>query len=223
MARGSGTTDRLTSDIVRVALRHAYSSIAGVLQRLGTIEVKQVEADKKFDTIFDALDRSKLIPCGILPANTEFDSIRQVSHLVESAKSEVVVIDLFDPRREGDQEAPCAVALTEFGGQDPARGLKGHSGGEVCPKPRKQVGMMASCAVWDRPHPLVGAGVDDVANQIFSSCLRRAMAIASERLETPSFSKSSERWFLTVISVMPSSRAMSALVCPRVMEARMSR
>ena len=81
--------------IMRVfnVMRHTHASIAGVLQRLGTIEVKQIEADKKFDTIFDALDRSKLLPCGILPANSEYDSIRMVSRLVESAKSEIVVID----------------------------------------------------------------------------------------------------------------------------------
>ena len=78
---------------VFVALRHTYSSLAGVLQRLGTIEVKQIEADKKFDTIFDALDRSKLLPCGILPANSEYDSIRMVSRLIAQAKSELLIID----------------------------------------------------------------------------------------------------------------------------------
>ena len=78
---------------VFVALRHTYSSLAGVLQRLGTIEVKQIEADKKFDTIFDALDRSKLLPCGILPANSEYDSIRMVSRLITQAKSELLIID----------------------------------------------------------------------------------------------------------------------------------
>ena len=76
-----------------VALRHTYSSFAGVLQRLGMVEVRQIEADKKFDTIFDALDRSKLLPCGILPANSEYDSIRMVSRLIARAKSELLIID----------------------------------------------------------------------------------------------------------------------------------
>ena len=86
----SDTAIEVNIQIMRVfnALRHTYSSIAGVLQRLGTIEVKQIEADKKFDTIFDALDRSKLLPCGILPANSEYDSIRMVSRLITRAKSE---------------------------------------------------------------------------------------------------------------------------------------
>ena len=76
-----------------VAMRHALMSSAGVLQRLGTVEVKLIETDKRLDTVFDALDRGRLLPSGIIPANTEFDSIRQVSRLVESAKSEIVVID----------------------------------------------------------------------------------------------------------------------------------
>ena len=76
-----------------VAMRHALMSSAGVLQRLGTVEVKLIETDKRLDTVFDALDRVRLLPGGIIPAGTEFDSIRQVSRLVESAKSEIVIID----------------------------------------------------------------------------------------------------------------------------------
>ena len=76
-----------------VAMRHALMSSAGVLQRLGTVEVKLIETDKRLDTVFDALDRGRLLPSGIIPAGTEFDSQRQVSRLVESAKSEIVIID----------------------------------------------------------------------------------------------------------------------------------
>ena len=76
-----------------VAMRGFLMSSAGVLQRLGAIEIKQLETDKKFETVFTALDRGRLLPSGIIPAGTEFDSIRQVSRLVESAKSEIVIID----------------------------------------------------------------------------------------------------------------------------------
>ena len=76
-----------------VAMRHALMSSAGVLQRLGTVEVKLIETDKRLDTVFDALGRVRLLPSGVIPAGTEYDSIRQVSRLVESAKSEIVVID----------------------------------------------------------------------------------------------------------------------------------
>ena len=43
--------------------------------------------------MFDALDRSKLLPCGILPANSEYDSLRMVSRLIAQAKSELLIID----------------------------------------------------------------------------------------------------------------------------------
>ena len=76
-----------------VAMRGFLMSSAGVLQRLGAIEIKQLETDKKFETVFTALDRGRLLPSGIIPAGTEYDSQRQVSRLVESAKSEIVVID----------------------------------------------------------------------------------------------------------------------------------
>ena len=51
-------------------------SSVGVLQRLGAIEIKQLETDKRIDTVFDALDRGNLLPSGILPAASEFDSLR---------------------------------------------------------------------------------------------------------------------------------------------------
>ena len=75
------------------ALRHFVSDHAGLVQRVGAIELKQLETDKRIDTVFDALDRGNLLPSGILPAGSEYDSLRYVSRLVESAKSEIVVID----------------------------------------------------------------------------------------------------------------------------------
>ena len=47
----------------------------------------------QFEKIFNALDRGNLLPNGILPAGTEFDSLRYVSRLVEGAKSEIVLVD----------------------------------------------------------------------------------------------------------------------------------
>ena len=76
-----------------VAMRHMLMSGAGILQRLGSVERKQLETDKRLDTVFDALGRVRLLPSGIIPAGTEYDSQRQVSRLVESAKSEIVIID----------------------------------------------------------------------------------------------------------------------------------
>ena len=53
--------------------RFAYDH-AGLVQRVGAIELKQLETDKRIDTVFDALDRGNLLPSGILPAESEFDS-----------------------------------------------------------------------------------------------------------------------------------------------------
>jgi len=43
--------------------------------------------------VFDALDRGNLLPSGILPAESEFDSMRYVSRLIERAQFEIVLID----------------------------------------------------------------------------------------------------------------------------------
>ena len=75
------------------AMRRFVSDHAGLVQRVGAIELKQLETDKRIDTVFDALDRGNLLPSGILPAASEFDSLRYVSRLIESAKSEIVLID----------------------------------------------------------------------------------------------------------------------------------
>ena len=75
------------------AMRCFVSDHAGLVQRVGAIELKQLETDKRIDTVFDALDRSNLLPSGILPAESAFDSIRYVSRLIESAQSEIVLID----------------------------------------------------------------------------------------------------------------------------------
>ena len=75
------------------AIRRFISDHAGLVQRVGAIELKQLETDKRIDTVFDALDRGNLLPSGILPAESEFDSMRYVSRLIESAQSVIVLID----------------------------------------------------------------------------------------------------------------------------------
>ncbi len=75
------------------AMRRFVSDHAGLVQRVGAIELKQLETDKRIDTVFDALDRGNLLPSGILPAQSEFDSMRYVTRLIESAQSEIVLID----------------------------------------------------------------------------------------------------------------------------------
>ena len=76
-----------------VVMRRIMQTSAGVLQRLGAIEIKQVENDERFETIFSALDRGNLLPSGILPAGAEFDALRKVERVVEGAKRDLVVVD----------------------------------------------------------------------------------------------------------------------------------
>ena len=80
-----------------IQLRRVVLAHQDILARVDALQknhiVDQEKNEERFTTIFDALDRGRLLPSGIIPANTEFDSIRQVSRLVESAKSEIVVID----------------------------------------------------------------------------------------------------------------------------------
>ena len=75
------------------AMRRFVSDHAGLVQRVGAIELKQLETDKRIDTVFDALDRGNLLPSAILSAESEFDSMRYVSRLIESAQSEILLID----------------------------------------------------------------------------------------------------------------------------------
>ena len=80
-----------------VQMRKVLLAHQDVLAKVDALQkshiLDQSKNEERFSTIFDALGRGRLLPSGIIPANTEFDSIRQVSRLVESAKSEIVVID----------------------------------------------------------------------------------------------------------------------------------
>ena len=80
-----------------VAMRRYLMTSGQVLQQLDRLRRQQIldqsRNDERFDTVFTALASGNLLPSGILPAGSEYDSLRYVSRLVESAKSEIVVID----------------------------------------------------------------------------------------------------------------------------------
>ena len=53
-----------------VAMRSFLMSSVGVLQRVGAIELKQLETDKRIDTVFDALDRGwRIVRRGLVDLN----------------------------------------------------------------------------------------------------------------------------------------------------------
>ena len=91
----SETAIKVNIHIMRAftAMRHFVSDHAGLVQRVGEIELRQLETDKRIDMVFDALGRGNLLPNGIFPAGTEFDAMRYVVRLIKSAKSEIVLID----------------------------------------------------------------------------------------------------------------------------------
>ena len=80
-----------------VQMRKVFLAHQDILAKVDALQkshiLDQLKNEERFSTIFDALDRGRLLPNGIIPAGTEFDSHRQVSRLVESAKSEIVIID----------------------------------------------------------------------------------------------------------------------------------
>ena len=80
-----------------VVMRRYLVANGQILRQIDQLRRQQIldqnRNEERFDTVFTALADGRLLPSGIIPANTEFDSIRQVSRLVESAKSEIVVID----------------------------------------------------------------------------------------------------------------------------------
>lgn len=67
---------------------------ATLFQRINTVEHKQLEADKKFDQIFSALESKDKIPeKGLFFEGQIFDAWQFVSELIRKAKKSIVLID----------------------------------------------------------------------------------------------------------------------------------
>ena len=58
-----------------VAMRRFAYDHAGLVQRVGAIELKQLETDKRIDTVFDALDRGKPTPTEIAKFNRQYKGL----------------------------------------------------------------------------------------------------------------------------------------------------
>ena len=77
-----------------VAMRHFLLANAQVFQRLDRMELKQLEPDHKIEQIFDKLEEQSVIPKqNIFFDGQVFDAYRFVSELIESAKTEIALID----------------------------------------------------------------------------------------------------------------------------------
>ena len=80
-----------------VEMRHVISSTALLFSRLETLEKRQLitqhENDKRFEQIFEALDRQPEPPHGIFFDGQIYDAYTFVNHLIAGAVQEIILID----------------------------------------------------------------------------------------------------------------------------------
>jgi len=77
-----------------VAMRRFIALNAQVFQRLDTLELKQLETDKKIERVLNAIESKEIQPRqGIFFDGQIFDAYQFVSDLFRSAKDSIVIID----------------------------------------------------------------------------------------------------------------------------------
>lgn len=77
-----------------VEMRRMLISNASLFHRLDKIEIKQLEADQKFEEIFKALESDKLHnEKGIFYNGQIFDAYTFVSDIIRSAKTSIILLD----------------------------------------------------------------------------------------------------------------------------------
>ena len=77
-----------------VAMRKIITQSSGIIQRIETVEQKQIETDKKIDKIFNALESKEAIPkCGVFFDGQIFDAYVLANKIIKSAKNSIVLID----------------------------------------------------------------------------------------------------------------------------------
>lgn len=92
----SGTAIRVSIQIIDafVEMRRFLINNESLFQKINSIENKQLEYDEKFDVLFRALDKNKLIPdFGIFYDGQMFDAYTFVSDLIRGAKTSILLID----------------------------------------------------------------------------------------------------------------------------------
>ena len=92
----SDTAVRISIQIMTafVAMRKFIASNIQIFQRLSNVEQKQIEYDKQFNQIFDAIESKDVKPeKGIFFEGQIFESYKFVSDIVRSAKKSIILID----------------------------------------------------------------------------------------------------------------------------------
>ncbi|MBQ3721213.1 MAG: ORF6N domain-containing protein [Fibrobacter sp.] len=85
-----------------VAMRHFMMQNGGFINRLSNVEAKILEQDshlidhdRKFDELFEAMDRGELQSKGLYYNNQEFDAYVFVCGLIRQAKRRIVLVDKY--------------------------------------------------------------------------------------------------------------------------------
>ena len=92
-----------------VQLRHLMMGNGGLINRLSNVEAKDLEQDcrltghdehlldhdRKFDELFEAMDRGELKTKGLFYNNQEFDAYVFVCDLIRQAKKRIVLVDRY--------------------------------------------------------------------------------------------------------------------------------
>jgi len=92
----SGIAIKVSIEIMNafVEMRNILISNAALFSRMDNIELKQIEADGKFEEIFKALEREKLPgEKGIFYDGQIFDAYAFVSDIIRSAQRSIILID----------------------------------------------------------------------------------------------------------------------------------
>ena len=77
-----------------VKMRRLITQSSGIIQRIETVEQKQIETDKKIDKIFNALESKEAVPkCGVFFDGQIFDAYVLANKIIKSAKNSIVLID----------------------------------------------------------------------------------------------------------------------------------
>ncbi len=77
-----------------IAMRRFIISNAGIFQRIDTLELKQIETDKKLAQVLDVIERKEVQPRqGIFYNGQVFDAYSFVCDLVRRAKKSIILID----------------------------------------------------------------------------------------------------------------------------------
>jgi hypothetical protein len=77
-----------------VSMRKFIATNAQVFSRLDTLEVKQIETDKKIDAVLNALETKEVQPKqGVFYDGKIFDAYKLVADIIRSARRSIVIID----------------------------------------------------------------------------------------------------------------------------------